>query len=221
MQALARTGVGRFAIADIDEFEVSNFNRQVFADLDSVGRGKAEATAARLRRIHPDVALEVYGNDWQQSLDDLLQRYRVVVNGMDDIAAGIDLYRRARVSGATVIDAYASPLAVGLRRRARGSATRGAAGLSVRRPPAGQPRCGAEERVLREGDRARPGALELDPVHRHGRRRRARDRQAQAHVVCSDGDHDGQSHGLRGGQAASRSYAQRRIAAATSSTRGR
>jgi molybdopterin/thiamine biosynthesis adenylyltransferase len=110
VQALARTGVGRFAIADIDEFEVSNFNRQVFADLDSVGRGKAEATAARLRRIHPDVALEVYGNDWQQSLDDLLQRYRVVVNGMDDIAAGIDLYRRARVSGATVIDAYASPL---------------------------------------------------------------------------------------------------------------
>jgi len=110
VQSLARTGIGRFSIADIDEFEVSNFNRQVFADLDSVGRGKAEATAARLRRFYPDVALEVYGSDWPQHLDDLLHRYPVVVNGMDDIAAGIDLYRRARASGATVIDAYASPL---------------------------------------------------------------------------------------------------------------
>lgn len=110
VQALARTGIGYFAIADIDTFEVSNFNRQVFADLDTVEQSKAEATAARLRRIHPDIKLEVCGADWQRHVDDLLQRYPVVINGMDDIAAGIDLYRRARTHGATVIDAYTSPL---------------------------------------------------------------------------------------------------------------
>jgi molybdopterin/thiamine biosynthesis adenylyltransferase len=110
VQSLARTGIGSFAIADIDTFEVSNLNRQVFADLDSVDQHKAEATAARLRRINPEISLEVGGNDWMRHLDDWLARYPVVINGMDDIGAGIELYRRARRHGATVIDAYTSPL---------------------------------------------------------------------------------------------------------------
>ena len=104
-----RSGIGSFAIADIDTFEVSNFNRQVFADLDTVDQQKAEATAVRLRRINPEIALEVAGADWMRRIDDLLQRYPVVINGMDDIGAGIELYRRARKFGATVVDAYTSP----------------------------------------------------------------------------------------------------------------
>ena len=110
IQALARTGVGSFAIADVDTFEVSNLNRQVFADLDSVDLDKAEATAARLRRINPNIQIEIFGREWPQALDELLQRYPLVINGMDDIAAGINLYRRARKHGATVIDAYTSSL---------------------------------------------------------------------------------------------------------------
>jgi molybdopterin-synthase adenylyltransferase len=110
MQSLARTGIGSFAIADIDTFEVSNFNRQVFADLDTVDQHKAQATAVRLKRINPEIALEVAGADWMTRIDDLLQRYPVVINGMDDIGAGIELYRRARKFGATVVDAYTSPL---------------------------------------------------------------------------------------------------------------
>lgn len=110
IQSLARTGVGAFAIADVDTFEISNLNRQVFADLDSVNEEKAEATAARLRRINPNIEIEVFGREWPQALDELLQRYPVVINGMDDIAAGINLYRRARKYGATVIDAYTSSL---------------------------------------------------------------------------------------------------------------
>jgi molybdopterin/thiamine biosynthesis adenylyltransferase len=110
IQSLARTGVGAFAIADVDTFEISNLNRQVFADLDSVNEEKAEVTAARLRRINPNIEIEVFGREWPQALDELLQRYPVVINGMDDIAAGINLYRRARKYGATVIDAYTSSL---------------------------------------------------------------------------------------------------------------
>jgi molybdopterin/thiamine biosynthesis adenylyltransferase len=110
VQALARSGVGSFALADIDTFEVSNFNRQVFADLDTVNQSKADATAARLRRINPEISLEVFGEEWQRRLDELLQRYPIVINGMDDIAAGLNLYRRAKQFGATVVDAYTSSL---------------------------------------------------------------------------------------------------------------
>jgi molybdopterin/thiamine biosynthesis adenylyltransferase len=110
VQALARAGVGHIAIADIDHFEMSNLNRQVFATLDTLGQAKAAATVEAIRRINPECVVEVYGADWVDRLADILARCKVVVNGMDDIAAGIQLYREARRHGATVIDAYTSPL---------------------------------------------------------------------------------------------------------------
>ena len=45
--------IGSFAMADIDTFEVSNINRQVFADLDTVDQHKAEATANGSSDINP------------------------------------------------------------------------------------------------------------------------------------------------------------------------
>lgn len=110
LQALVRAGVGHLTIADMDAFEVSNLNRQVFATLDTVGTGKVAATAEALRRINPELVLDQHGADWVERLDDLLPRHDVVINGMDDLAAGIALYRKAREHGRTVIDAYTSPL---------------------------------------------------------------------------------------------------------------
>ena len=108
--ALVRAGVGRFVIADIDTFEVSNLNRQLFATLDTVGQPKAEAARAGALRINPEAEIELLGGEWTEALDRLIPASDVIVNGMDDAAAGVHLYRRARAHGRTVIDAYASPL---------------------------------------------------------------------------------------------------------------
>ena len=110
LASLARAGVGRLAIADIDHFEVSNLNRQVFSSLDTIGQDKAAASAAAIRRINPQVELEVFGAEWTTRLSDIAARYPVIVNGCDDVAATVQLYRVAREAGASVIDAYASPL---------------------------------------------------------------------------------------------------------------
>ena len=110
VQSLVRAGVGRLAIADTDRFEVSNLNRQVFATLPTVGADKVAATERALREVNPELELATFGADWLDHLDAILPTYRIVVNGMDDLRAGIELYRRARDRGATVIDAYTSPL---------------------------------------------------------------------------------------------------------------
>ena len=110
VQSLARAGMERLAIADMDVFEVSNLNRQVFADLHTVGKGKVQATVERLAAINPGLRPVTFGPEWTGRLDEILAEYKVVVNGMDDLAAGIHLYRKAREHGATVIDAYTSPL---------------------------------------------------------------------------------------------------------------
>lgn len=110
LASLARAGVGRLGIADIDVFEVSNLNRQVFSNLDTVGQEKATASAAAVKRINPGVELEVLGAEWTKALPDIARRYPVIVNGCDDVAATVQLYRVAREAGVPVIDAYASPL---------------------------------------------------------------------------------------------------------------
>lgn len=110
VQMLARAGVGRIAIADLDAFEVSNLNRQLFAFTDTVDRPKAEVTAEGLLKINPELRLEVLGGDWTDQLERLASEYPVIVNGCDDVAATVELYRVARRKGATVIDAWASPL---------------------------------------------------------------------------------------------------------------
>jgi hypothetical protein len=108
--ALVRSGVGKFMIADIDRFDVSNLNRQMFATLDAIGQPKAMVARAAALRINPEAEIRLFGSEWTGEIDALLASCGVVVNGMDDAAAGVHLYRRARVHGLTVIDAYASPL---------------------------------------------------------------------------------------------------------------
>ena len=107
---LVRAGVGRIAIADIDRFEISNLNRQVFAFTDTVGQEKAAAAAAAAKRINPELEIEVFGAEWTGRLPEIAARYPVIVNGCDDVAATVHLYRIARETEACVIDAYAAPL---------------------------------------------------------------------------------------------------------------
>ncbi len=108
--ALVRAGVGRFIIADIDVFEVSNLNRQLFCRKDTIDQPKAASAARLAREINPEIDLEVLGAEWTDQLDTILPKVDVVINGMDDAAAGAHLYRMCKQHNRTLIDAYASPL---------------------------------------------------------------------------------------------------------------
>ena len=109
-QSLARSGVGRLILADIDQFELSNLNRQVFATLETIGLDKANVARDAIASINPSAHVDTYGADWVTHLDEILGTCSIVINGMDDVAAGITLYRKARMHAAAVIDAYTSPL---------------------------------------------------------------------------------------------------------------
>ncbi len=110
VMSLARAGVGRLILADIDTFDETNINRQVFATQATVGRPKAEATADALLQINPGLILEVHGAGWPETAGRSVEAADVVVNGTDDLAASLLLYRTARGAGRSVVDAYASPL---------------------------------------------------------------------------------------------------------------
>ena len=95
--ALVRAGVGRFIIADIDRFEVSNLNRQVFAFVDKVGEMKADVAAETARQINPPSRSKFWAQTGRRTCAEIARKCPIIVNGMDDIAAGVQLYRdRAR-----------------------------------------------------------------------------------------------------------------------------
>ena len=56
---LVRSGFKRFVLVDFDRVEVSNLNRQAFFG-SQVGQFKAEALAANMRAVNPDLEIDIY-----------------------------------------------------------------------------------------------------------------------------------------------------------------
>jgi hypothetical protein len=89
---LARLGVGELRLADPEEFEASNANRQFAAYVDTIGVNKAEAVAAELVRINPEIAVRTFTEGVRgSSIDALLEGADAVVDGIDFFAFDEDL----------------------------------------------------------------------------------------------------------------------------------
>lgn len=110
LEVLARSGVENFIISDPDEFEVSNLNRQIFSNLEAIGKNKAETARQRLLSINPQVQVEILTGQWTDQLPKILSKVDLAINACDDHLATISLMREAQSKGKTVIDAFASTL---------------------------------------------------------------------------------------------------------------
>ena len=84
---LARLGVGKFNIADLDRFEVENFNRQVGASMSSIGQDKVEVLARMARDINPEMEIGVFPDGVNAgNLDDFFRDVDLYIDGLDFFA---------------------------------------------------------------------------------------------------------------------------------------
>lgn len=58
-EALVRAGVGHLIFIDKDSVDISNVNRQLVADVSTLGRLKADVMAERALRVNPDCDVQV------------------------------------------------------------------------------------------------------------------------------------------------------------------
>lgn len=58
LEHLLRAGVGAITVCDGDTIVPSNLNRQLLADMESLGRPKTEAACARAALVNPEAAVE-------------------------------------------------------------------------------------------------------------------------------------------------------------------
>ncbi len=102
IEALARTGIGRLTLIDMDVLVASNVNRQLPALTETFGRGKIEVLAERARSINPRLDIRL--------VDDFLTRDNIaglmadtpdlVLDCTDDVDAKVSLIvwcRRRRI----------------------------------------------------------------------------------------------------------------------------
>lgn len=81
---LARLGVGKFSIADFDDFDIVNFNRQVGATLSTIGRPKLDVLSEMALEINPGLDLRRFPEGIQaHNLDEFLQGVDLYVDGLD------------------------------------------------------------------------------------------------------------------------------------------
>lgn len=84
---LAAAGVGVMGLADFDEVDITNLQRQVLHTTADIGRPKTTSGAETIRAINPDVTVEEITSrlDSSNALE-VIGRYDVVVDGSDNFA---------------------------------------------------------------------------------------------------------------------------------------
>ena len=95
---LARLGIGAFHIADPDQFETANFNRQYGAMVRNLGQDKVDVMAQEALQINPDLQLKTFsGAIDERTVGEFLEGVDVFIDGIDFfcIAARKLLFREA------------------------------------------------------------------------------------------------------------------------------
>lgn len=82
---LAASGVGTLGIADDDDIELSNMQRQIIHSSKAVGTSKAESAKKRVLEINPDVRTVVYHERMvADTISDIIKEYDFVIDGVDN-----------------------------------------------------------------------------------------------------------------------------------------
>ncbi|MFD1217907.1 MULTISPECIES: tRNA cyclic N6-threonylcarbamoyladenosine(37) synthase TcdA [Microbulbifer] len=102
-EALARTGVGKLTLIDLDDVCITNTNRQLHALDDTIGTIKVDVMAARLKQINPEIRVDtvedfIASDNFGELLDPDQQPIDIVVDAIDNarVKAALIAYCKAR-----------------------------------------------------------------------------------------------------------------------------
>ncbi len=105
-EACCRAGIGRITVVDHDTVALSNLNRQLIADTETVGRKKAELAVERIRRINPEcraAAKDVFAD--ASNIASLIAEAEpdYIIDAIDTVTAKLAIIRQAKESSVPVI----------------------------------------------------------------------------------------------------------------------
>ncbi|MCC8141308.1 MAG: tRNA threonylcarbamoyladenosine dehydratase [Lachnospiraceae bacterium] len=105
VEALARSGIGTLDLIDPDKVDVTNLNRQILADWNTIGQYKVDIAKARIRAINPDAAVKTYKTFFLPDNADRFDFtcYDYVVDAIDTVTGKLELAERALSADTPII----------------------------------------------------------------------------------------------------------------------
>ena len=95
---LTVAGIGKLRMVDNDIVALENLNRQVLHWDNDIGKKKLESAAAKLKRMNPNVEVEVISETINKgNIDELVGDFDMIVDAMDNFAARYVLNKAALV----------------------------------------------------------------------------------------------------------------------------
>ena len=83
-ERLVRMGVGKVKIADPEDFEPSNLNRQYGSGTRTIGQNKAKVVEKQLKEINPSVKVEVFPEGFtKNNAEKFLKSADIIIDGVD------------------------------------------------------------------------------------------------------------------------------------------
>lgn len=106
-EGLARSGISNFMLVDKDTVSISNINRQIIANLDTIDKSKTELMKERILSINPNAKVITkdcfYLPENKNEFD--FQSFDYIVDCVDTVSAKISIIEEAKKNNILVISA--------------------------------------------------------------------------------------------------------------------
>ena len=104
VEALARAGIGNLVLVDNDVISVTNINRQIHSNINTIGQSKVKVMKERILEINPDAKVEIYmpqkGEDEEKLIN---SSFSYVIDAIDTVSNKIKLIMKANEEKVPII----------------------------------------------------------------------------------------------------------------------
>lgn len=92
-EALVRAGIGHLVFIDKDVVDMSNLNRQLVADLSTLGRNKVDVMVERAKRVNPSCETEARAVFYRPGDEEFIKSLNAdfIIDAIDDVQAKISI----------------------------------------------------------------------------------------------------------------------------------
>ena len=105
VEGLARAGIGKFLLVDNDTVDITNINRQIHANITTVGKNKVDVMKERILSINPEVEVDVSTEFFMPGSKLLDNSLDYIVDAIDTVTGKIELVCKANELNIPIISA--------------------------------------------------------------------------------------------------------------------
>lgn len=105
VEGLARAGIGKLLLVDNDTIDITNINRQIHANINTVGKNKVDVMKERILSINPEVEVDVSTEFFMLGSKLLDNSLGYIVDAIDTVTGKIELVCKANELNIPIISA--------------------------------------------------------------------------------------------------------------------